>query len=70
MSDARILTVPQVADRLNLKPWTVRAMIQRGDLRASRFGKNWHIAEDDLQDALDRTANQPPARRRRRRASA
>lgn len=58
------LTVPEVAERLRVSPWSVKRMIHSGVLRASKPGKQWLIDERDLDADLDATANRPRRRRR------
>ncbi|OLR95021.1 helix-turn-helix domain-containing protein [Actinokineospora bangkokensis] len=43
-----MLSVEQVAERLGLHVRTVRGYIRDGKLRATRIGKQYRIAEDDL----------------------
>lgn len=65
------LTVPEVADRLRCKPWTVRRLINdTNGLRASFIGGRWLVTEDDLTAYQESQANRAaPVRRRRRRAA-
>jgi excisionase family DNA binding protein len=44
----RMLTVVEVADRLQVCTKTVRRSIEAGDLHAHRIGRLRRIAEDDL----------------------
>lgn len=60
------LTTDEVATRLRTSRRQVTILCAEGKLRASKSGRQWLIAEADLQDYLDATAN----RRRRRRARA
>jgi len=43
-----LLTVPDVARRLNLSDKTVRRMIQAGELEAYQIRRQWRISERDL----------------------
>ena len=47
MSD--ILTIKQVAERLKVSERTIRNWIDKGDLKAYRFGLQYRIDETDLQ---------------------
>jgi excisionase family DNA binding protein len=44
-----MLTVNEVAHRLQLKPDQVRAMIRRGGLPAVKIGSRWRVRSDALQ---------------------
>lgn len=58
----RLLTVQEVAERLQLHPRTVRRAIAGGGLRAFEVaGGAWRVAEDDLQAWLEARANKPRA---------
>lgn len=50
--DERLLTPVEVAEMLQVKKNTVYDMIKRGDLRASKMGKQFRIAEKDVYDYL------------------
>lgn len=43
-----ILTVPQVAEYLQLKEVTVRRMLARGEIKAAKIGKEWRIRKADV----------------------
>ena len=58
MTDERLLTVPEVAQRLRLSTFTVREMLKDGRLRGFRLGgtkSGWRVSEADL-DAFIQTA--------------
>ena len=61
---ANLLTTDQVAARLHRAPYSVRVMINRGDLRASKDGTRWLISESDL-DEYQNSRSTRPARSRR-----
>lgn len=46
----------QLASRLSLDRKTVYRAIERGDLRAYRFGRALRIAPHDVEDWLERSA--------------
>jgi excisionase family DNA binding protein len=52
---AHLLTVPEVAERLRLCPKTIRRMIDRGELRVHRIGRQLRISEEDLDAYLRKT---------------
>lgn len=45
---SRILTVPQVAQKLHTSPGTVRKYLQLGKLPGTRVGNAWCILESDV----------------------
>ncbi len=47
----QLLTLEQVAERLNCSTYTVRRMISRGELKASRFGRLIRVHPDDVRRA-------------------
>ena len=58
----RLLTVPEVAERLRLNPETIRRMLRDGRLRGFRIGADnagWRISERDvaafIQDRIAKT---------------
>lgn len=55
-----LLTVHEAADLLRVKESTVRSLINEKRLRAVKVGKEWRIAEVDLQQFLDENANRQP----------
>ncbi|MEQ8443345.1 MAG: helix-turn-helix domain-containing protein [Alphaproteobacteria bacterium] len=54
-----LLTVHEVADLLKVKEQTVRAWIHANELRAIKFGKEWRVAQKDLESYLNAHANKP-----------
>ncbi|MEK7469687.1 MAG: helix-turn-helix domain-containing protein [Planctomycetota bacterium] len=49
-----LLTVADLAARLQLHPVNVRTMLRRGELgRALRIGRCWRLAESELERALE-----------------
>jgi excisionase family DNA binding protein len=53
---AQLLTVDQVAERLQVNEQTIRRWLREGELRGVSFGgrTGWRISEEDLQEFLDR----------------
>ena len=49
---ARMLTVEQVAEKLQLPPTTIRKMFRNGVLPAIKFGKHWRMSEDLLEKII------------------
>ena len=50
-------SVAQISRRLLIAESTTRRLIQNGDLKAHRVGRQLRIFEKDLSDYLARTAN-------------
>jgi excisionase family DNA binding protein len=55
MTDERIYTVQEVAEKLRVKPQTVRRMITDGELLAFKIRDEWRIKQSDLDRIM-----QPP----------
>jgi excisionase family DNA binding protein len=45
----RLFTLPETAELLGLSESTVLRQIQRGSIRASRFGRAWAITEEEVE---------------------
>jgi excisionase family DNA binding protein len=56
----RMLTVDQVAERLQVNEYTVRRWLREGQLEGVPFGgrTGWRVKEKDLQAFLDRRRDQ------------
>ena len=54
----KALTVPQVAERLNVKPETVRRMLRRGDLPGWLIGgrAGYRVFSNHVDELLERSA--------------
>ena len=59
MADEQLLTPAQVAERLQIHERTVTRWLRGSYLRGFKLGKEWRIAPADLQDFMERHANQP-----------
>jgi excisionase family DNA binding protein len=55
-----MLTVHDAADFLRVRESTVRSLIHDKRLRAVKIGKEWRIAEADLERFLNENANREP----------
>ena len=44
----KLLTIEEVAERLNLAPRTIYRYIKDGKLTARKIGKRWQVKEEDL----------------------
>jgi excisionase family DNA binding protein len=56
----KMLTVDQVAERLQVNEYTVRRWLRAGELEGVPFGgrTGWRVKEDELQAFLDRRREQ------------
>ena len=52
IDDDQLLTIKDVARRLQLSERTVRRLLDAGELSAFRVRRQWRIAEEDLQKYL------------------
>ena len=52
-SQARFLTVAEVADLLRVSNMTVYRLIKAGELPAARIGKSFRVREDDIDAYLE-----------------
>ncbi len=55
---SRTLTVEEVAERLRVKPITVREYLRKGKIPGRRIGKSWLVVDVDLENFL---SSQPQA---------
>ena len=68
MPEEELLSVEQVAELLGLHVRTVRAWVREGRLKATRPGKQYVIARQDLEALLGRPLSKPEPVRRSRHA--
>lgn len=66
----RVLTVKQVAERLQVRPNTVRAWLKCGRIPGRRIGRIYRILEDELDMFIVSEATRLPARGTTERKSA
>ena len=59
MTENKLLTPAQIAQRLQLNERTITQWLRMGYLRGFKLGKEWRVAPSDLQDFMERHANQP-----------
>jgi excisionase family DNA binding protein len=52
LSDARFLTVAEVAEMMRVSRMTVYRLVHSGDLPAIRFGRSFRVPESAVQAAL------------------
>ncbi len=53
-TEARLLTVNEVADLLRVSRMTVYRLIKEGAIGALRVGRSYRLREDDVDDYLSR----------------
>ncbi len=56
----KLLSTPQVAERLGVTVSRVQALIWAGRLPAQKVGRDYVILEDDLKQVKDRKPGRPP----------
>ncbi len=61
MIEDKLLTPPQVAQRLQVNERTVTQWLRRGHLRGFKIGKEWRVSSRDLESFLEQSANVPAA---------
>ena len=54
-----LLTIHEVAELIKMRESTIRAWIRDGELRAIKMGRDWRIAQKDLEAYLNAHANRP-----------
>ncbi len=59
MNEDKLLTPPQVAQRLQVNERTVTQWLRRGHLRGFKIGKEWRVSTRDLDNFLEQSANVP-----------
>ena len=60
MADERLLTTPEVAERLGVSVRRVQALIKAGRLPSQQFGRDHVIKESDVRLVEDRKPGRPP----------
>ncbi|MHB1456482.1 MAG: helix-turn-helix domain-containing protein [Armatimonadota bacterium] len=52
MVQERLMTPEETAERLSMKPRTIREWLRNGKLRGVKAGKNWRVREEDLNEFI------------------
>ena len=52
-----MLSLEEVAYRLNVSVQTVRRLILNGELRGVKVGKQWRVRPEDLEDYIRRASS-------------
>jgi excisionase family DNA binding protein len=65
MSEDKLLTPPQVAEKLQVNERTVTQWLRKGHLRGFKIGKEWRVSTKDLEAFLEGSANVPQENRAR-----
>lgn len=63
MSEDKLLTPPQVAEKLQVNERTVTQWLRKGHLRGFKIGKEWRVSSKDLDAFLEDSANVPQEKR-------
>lgn len=63
-----LLTSAETAEKLRTTAKQVTILCARGELRGSKSGRQWLVAEEDIDAYLDERANRSRRKRRRRAA--
>jgi excisionase family DNA binding protein len=63
LSDARFLTVAEVADMMRVSRMTVYRLVHSGELPAIRFGRSFRVPESAVQVAMSNHVAPHPIRR-------
>lgn len=63
MSEDKLLTPPQVAEKLQVNERTVTQWLRKGHLRGFKIGKEWRVSSKDLDAFLEGSANVPQEKR-------
>jgi excisionase family DNA binding protein len=53
-TEARLMTVNEVADLLRVSRMTVYRLIKEGDMKALRVGRNYRLRVDDVDEYLSK----------------
>jgi excisionase family DNA binding protein len=61
---AEVLTVEQAAEKLHVKPHTVREYLKRGMIPGRKLGRSWRILDTELEWFL--SSSRPPSPPRKR----
>ncbi len=60
---ARILTTEQAAEKLQVKPLTMRKYLRNGTIPGRKFGREWRILETDLEGMVSQPVPVQPTER-------
>jgi excisionase family DNA binding protein len=60
MGEVKMLTTPEVAERLNVSVRRVQALIEAGRLPSQQYGRDHLVKETDLKLVEDRRPGRPP----------
>ena len=65
MTEEKLMTPPQVAQRLQVNERTVTQWLRKGHLRGFKIGEEWRVSPRDLEVFLEQSANVPASVTRR-----
>lgn len=64
MTDEQFFSPKAIAGKLNVSEETVRRLIERGELQATRVGNQLRVSESWLQEYIDKNKTRPAPRPR------
>ena len=64
MNDEKLLTLVDVANRLQVNERTVAQWLRKGHLRGFKVGKEWRVSVKDLEAFLEASSNKPSSKPR------
>ena len=64
MNAEKLLTLVDVANRLQVNERTVAQWLRKGHLRGFKVGKEWRVSVKDLEALLEASANKPSSKPR------
>jgi excisionase family DNA binding protein len=59
MSNEKLLTPVDIANRFQVNERTVTLWLRKGHLRGFKVGKEWRVSVEDLEAYLEASANKP-----------
>lgn len=60
-----LVSLPQVADQLNLCEMTIYRFVKSGDLPAFKIGNSWRVRRLDLEEWIRSKSNQKPEKEKK-----
>lgn len=52
------LTLTEVAEKLGIHRRTVQRLVERGEIKAFQFGRQWRVMPADLEEYMENAKNQ------------
>lgn len=54
---SKMLTIDDLCEILQLRPNTIRNYLKEGKLIGSKFGREWRVKQEDLDEFIDQNRN-------------